>query len=248
MDDYTRDILRAAGPEPVFGRDADGKLSLNPREPAALRIGDEPVEIHNTGAEPIEIHTERAGYLGTLPQGGHFTGSQNSWSATGPGDADPFVEIDKRAAERELDRVRRMTADFEKHQAAGLAGNGTGSRTVSPVADPVYAAMAKAMRAQDSAQRSVSKNPALAEPYSQPLLNTREGTHGDYRKTAETAQALKGVLADAARLPRADMRESVDLICTKLARIFNGDATEPDHWRDIAGYATLVAERLEPKS
>ena len=76
------------------------------------------------------------------------------------------------------------------------------------------------------------------------LLETRASTHGDYGKTAETAQALKRAMYDARRLPRADMRESIDLICTKMARIANGDPTEPDHWRDIAGYAQLVADRL----
>lgn len=76
-------------------------------------------------------------------------------------------------------------------------------------------------------------------------LEQRGTTHGDYGKTAETAQALKRVMYDAARLPRADMRESIDLIYTKMARIANGDASEPDHWRDIAGYSKLVADRLE---
>jgi hypothetical protein len=76
-------------------------------------------------------------------------------------------------------------------------------------------------------------------------LAERGKTHGDYGKTAETAQALKETLGDAGRLPCAYMRESLDLICTKMARIANGDPFEPDHWHDIAGYAKLVADRLE---
>jgi hypothetical protein len=91
-------------------------------------------------------------------------------------------------------------------------------------------------------------NAIATEPmvsYDLPILNERETTHGDYGKTAETAQGLKRVMYDARRLPTAAMRESIDLICTKMARIANGDASEPDHWRDIAGYASLVAERLE---
>jgi hypothetical protein len=34
------------------------------------------------------------------------------------------------------------------------------------------------------------------------------------------------------------------MICHKMARIVNGDADYDDSWIDIAGYATLVAERL----
>ncbi len=35
------------------------------------------------------------------------------------------------------------------------------------------------------------------------------------------------------------------MIAHKLARICNGDPDYGDSWRDIAGYATLVADRLE---
>jgi hypothetical protein len=74
-------------------------------------------------------------------------------------------------------------------------------------------------------------------------LAEREGTHGDFNKVAETAQRLKEVLSDACRLRSPAHREAVDLICTKLARIHCGDAWEPDHWRDIQGYAKLAEDR-----
>jgi hypothetical protein len=78
-------------------------------------------------------------------------------------------------------------------------------------------------------------------------LNERQGTHGDYSKTAATAQSLKAVLADSCSLPTPAMRESLDLICTKLARIVNGNPYCEDHVLDIIGYAKLVADRLEPR-
>lgn len=34
--------------------------------------------------------------------------------------------------------------------------------------------------------------------------------------------------------------ESLDLILTKIARILSGDPNEPDHWRDIEGYARIA--------
>ena len=38
----------------------------------------------------------------------------------------------------------------------------------------------------------------------------------------------------------ATQLESMDLILTKIARILSGDPNEPDHWRDIEGYARLA--------
>jgi hypothetical protein len=35
------------------------------------------------------------------------------------------------------------------------------------------------------------------------------------------------------------------MIVHKIGRIVNGDPDVTDHWVDIAGYATLIADRLE---
>ena len=45
----------------------------------------------------------------------------------------------------------------------------------------------------------------------------------------------------------ADQREALFMICHKLGRIVNGDPDYGDSWVDIAGYAKLVADRLEGK-
>jgi len=39
--------------------------------------------------------------------------------------------------------------------------------------------------------------------------------------------------------------EAMEMILHKISRISNGDPNYADSWRDIAGYATLVADRLE---
>jgi hypothetical protein len=49
-----------------------------------------------------------------------------------------------------------------------------------------------------------------------------------------------GFLAD-------DQQEALDMICHKIGRILNGDPNYADSWVDIAGYAKLVADRLEKK-
>ena len=78
------------------------------------------------------------------------------------------------------------------------------------------------------------------------LLNEREKTHGNYADVACVAQALKFALAHGPTEELPDVhRESLDLICTKIARIVCGDHNEPDHWTDIMGYAKLVLKTLE---
>ena len=45
-----------------------------------------------------------------------------------------------------------------------------------------------------------------------------------------------------------DQEEALVHICTKMSRVVNGNNNHVDNWRDIAGYATLVADRLEGNS
>ena len=42
-----------------------------------------------------------------------------------------------------------------------------------------------------------------------------------------------------------DQMIALDMICHKIARIAIGDADYVDNWVDIAGYAQLVADRLQ---
>ena len=81
------------------------------------------------------------------------------------------------------------------------------------------------------------------------LLKERGQTHEDYEVHACITQDLKRVIthhvADLDRRLDPDMQESLDMIAHKIGRIIAGNAAEPDYWRDIAGYAQLVANRLE---
>ena len=43
----------------------------------------------------------------------------------------------------------------------------------------------------------------------------------------------------------SDQKDALYMIIVKMSRILNGDPDYADNWRDISGYATLVAERLE---
>ena len=81
------------------------------------------------------------------------------------------------------------------------------------------------------------------------MLAGREARYGTFEGHAEISQALKGVIlkyeakrgCDLAQ----DQREALEMIAHKIARILNGDPNYPDNWIDVAGYATLVANRLE---
>lgn len=79
------------------------------------------------------------------------------------------------------------------------------------------------------------------------ILKKRERTHGDFADVANVSQCLKGAIAVGPVDELPDIhRESLDLICTKIARIVCGDHNEPDHWIDIKGYAELVLQNIAP--
>lgn len=76
-------------------------------------------------------------------------------------------------------------------------------------------------------------------------LAERGQTHGNYPEQAKTAQALKAIMRSTpnwSTLPDP-LKESLELIATKISRSLHGNPLYDDVWRDISGYATL-AERL----
>jgi hypothetical protein len=77
-------------------------------------------------------------------------------------------------------------------------------------------------------------------------LKQRQKTHGDFATHAAISQKLKAVLweHDFQELD-ADQIEALEMICHKIARVLNGNPNHHDHWHDIAGYATLVGDRLK---
>ena len=82
--------------------------------------------------------------------------------------------------------------------------------------------------------------------YENAILEERQSTHGDYSDTAEAAQQLKRVCQRIrGNTEWTDVqKESLDLICTKIARLVSGDPNHKDSWDDIAGYAELASLRL----
>lgn len=81
------------------------------------------------------------------------------------------------------------------------------------------------------------------------VLDSRAKDYGKFIEGAEIMQMLKRLVhgyIERRGTPLAfDQREAIDMIIHKLGRVINGNPDKVDHWTDIAGYATLVAERLE---
>jgi len=76
------------------------------------------------------------------------------------------------------------------------------------------------------------------------ILDEREKTHGNYADVARVSQHLKSYLQQQDMLHMtAEQRESIEMICVKIARIVCGNANEPDHWIDISGYAELIHKK-----
>ena len=80
-------------------------------------------------------------------------------------------------------------------------------------------------------------------------LNARAQEYGKFKDGANLMQSIKRLLADhAAKHGKTfvdDQWEALEMIVHKIARIVNGNPDKVDHWVDIAGYATLVADRLQ---
>jgi hypothetical protein len=81
------------------------------------------------------------------------------------------------------------------------------------------------------------------------VLDSRAKDYGKFIEGAEIMQMLKRLvhnyIEDRGTPLAFDQREAIDMIIHKLGRIINGNPDKVDHWVDIAGYAKLVAERLE---
>ncbi len=80
-------------------------------------------------------------------------------------------------------------------------------------------------------------------------LDARAVEYGKFIEGAEVIQMLKRVVQNALnnrdKTLAHDQAEAMDMIIHKIGRIVNGNPDVVDHWLDIAGYAKLVADRLE---
>ena len=79
-------------------------------------------------------------------------------------------------------------------------------------------------------------------------LEERGNRYGKFTNQPEIilfrAMVISGYAAARGCVLADDQQEALDIICHKIGRIINGDPDYADSWIDIAGYALLVADRL----
>lgn len=80
-------------------------------------------------------------------------------------------------------------------------------------------------------------------------LKERGSRYGKFTDHAQITQSIKEVMYGNVGFSKlaADQREALEMIAHKIGRILNGDPNYDDSWHDIAGYASLVAKRLQGK-
>lgn len=78
------------------------------------------------------------------------------------------------------------------------------------------------------------------------LVTERGNRYGKFSDGAKIMRALKCVMHNTDGWSRLtdSQREALDMIQHKIGRILNGDPAYDDNWKDIAGYAKLIADEL----
>lgn len=84
------------------------------------------------------------------------------------------------------------------------------------------------------------------------ILNERGSRYGNYLDQATISMELRRCMdfwiSEKKTNLAPDQVDALTMLTVKISRIINGDPNYADNWRDIAGYATLVADRLEGKT
>jgi DNA-binding CsgD family transcriptional regulator len=83
------------------------------------------------------------------------------------------------------------------------------------------------------------------------VLDARANQYGSFMQSADVTIKIKSIIHNA--VARNDLHLypdqllALDMIAVKISRILTGNPNHRDSWLDIAGYAKLVADRLEGK-
>lgn len=77
-------------------------------------------------------------------------------------------------------------------------------------------------------------------------LAERQAQYGDFKDVAATTERLFAELKGGASFVDLsnEQRMAMYMICSKMARIVNGDVNHLDSWHDIGGYSKLIEDSL----
>ena len=119
---------------------------------------------------------------------------------------------------------------------------------------PVTLAIFRAKTEEHEMAHTKPSTPRVEKSKIEATLAERGKTHGDFRENGRIMQQLKAIARTGVNWPgdidpelplSMEQREAIDMILHKVGRILSGNPNEPDHWRDIAGYATLCQQIIE---
>lgn len=141
------------------------------------------------------------------------------------------VQIDEtveEAAQRAMEEIREANSEAAQARTFG---------------DPRYANAA----ATDPRLVAVAEGRLDPRPTAdiRATLEQRAKSHGEYSEHAATTQMLKRIMRAAPKWDELSYheQETLEMVAHKIGRILCGDPHAHDHWHDIAGYATLSADR-----
>lgn len=79
-------------------------------------------------------------------------------------------------------------------------------------------------------------------------LEERGSRYGEFISHAFISQNIKFAMRQGGWDSLTwDMKEALEMVAHKIARILNGDPNYVDSWHDIIGYVRLIEKRLEQK-
>lgn len=108
-----------------------------------------------------------------------------------------------------------------------------------PSINDQYAEIEKVRQSHRTA--SETSNPTIKE-----TLNQRQSQYGSFEDVAMITEQMVDVMRKGYYENLAyNQKMALYMICSKMARIVNGDPNHKDSWHDIAGYATLIDNELE---
>ena len=121
-----------------------------------------------------------------------------------------------------------------------------------------YVYMIKKQLAEGVEEAALAEAEDKIEPKPEPevsgvgkVLDARAEQYGSFMQSADTVVRIKSIMHNAVARNNVhlypDQLQALDMIATKISRIVHGNPNHLDSWIDIAGYATLVADRIQGK-
>ena len=131
--------------------------------------------------------------------------------------------------------IKRMKAQDE---AVSIPKSELDKFGISVSLNDKYAEIEKVRQSQRKA--SETSNPTIKE-----TLNQRQEQYGSFEDVAMITEQMVDVMRRGYYENLAyNQKMAIYMICSKMARIVNGNPNHKDSWHDIAGYATLIDSEL----